>query len=595
MTHVALLLLVFQQTEAVVRPFYAQAWFWAILIIILFLYGFWRLTRFYSWLRKEHRSLELLRDKLNLLYEQQKTWSEEAGEAVLDSISEDSVQRRIVELAHTTRKRGAGFDAGVARELVDSEIARQTTAPRFVAGTLILFGLMGTLVGLSHTVGQLAIAAKVVRRNLDKSPPGQTKTNISSEEAVRNLLGPWEASMDNAATAFYASLTGVAGTVLFLLLLSGAQKRGAQFSGQVRSFVLTELSPFMALPETRQSFDRISSELGRHGESLRSLVERMAVEGEELERDSELAFTVLHKSDEREEKFLGKLETGIQKQQEAAAALQSFGRSMEALQQSCTQALELSRSTLDKFGDNLSGTQIQFAGLLQRAKEVLDAAVNTDRSAALVKSAGEQTRELQNLSVQMARLRDEYNQTQQTFRALKEGFEQHLQQKDAAAEALQQLPELAFWNSLDEKLGALPPAMANIQNGVADLSAASKDLSETLAGLSKPERNHTPLPEMYGNGHGDLKTLQVALVDAIEKGFNGRRPVVGDGVSSAPPGTVEDLQPMISLLKQSLDELLACNRSIHQIMDESHIFRSVGQRFRRFWRRMFGRKQEVAP
>jgi hypothetical protein len=194
----------------------------------------------------------------------------------------------------------------------------------------------------------------------------------------------------------------------------------------------------------------------------------------------------------------------------------------------------------------------------------------------------------------MARLRDEFNQTQQIFRALQEGFEQHLQQRDDSAAALNRLPELKFWDSLDERLGTLPPVMSNLQTGIADLSATSKEISGVLLNLNKPERGYPSSVGTLGNGHGDLKTLQVAVVEAIEKGFISRRPVVVDGVPSTPSESNEQLQATINLLQKSLDELLVCNRRIHQIMDESHIFRSAGQRFIRFWRRLFGRQKEVA-
>src|SRR5207247_1956403 len=129
MIHVAVLTAIFQQTAVPVstgapaRPFYAQAWFWAIVVTLVFTMGCWFLGRFYLWLRAESESLEQLRGNLGMLYEQRQFWSERANEVILEDVSQNSLQRRIVELAHTARKRGASFDAQLARELVESEIS----------------------------------------------------------------------------------------------------------------------------------------------------------------------------------------------------------------------------------------------------------------------------------------------------------------------------------------------------------------------------------------------------------------------------------------------------------------------------------------
>src|SRR5271165_2613294 len=76
--------------------FFAQVWFWVVVICSVFVVGLWLLTRFVLFLRSENRTFQILCENLDSFVKGHKTWNEEADGVLLDAISKDSLQGKIV-------------------------------------------------------------------------------------------------------------------------------------------------------------------------------------------------------------------------------------------------------------------------------------------------------------------------------------------------------------------------------------------------------------------------------------------------------------------------------------------------------------------
>jgi hypothetical protein len=574
------------------RLFFAQAWFWVCLISLVFAIGVWLLLRFRSFLAIENHALEAVQDKLDDLYQQNKSWNEEIENVLMEGMQGKSVAARAVGLAHKMRKRGFRLDAQEARNLADVEIHRRMAGPRYVAGSLILFGLMGTLVGLSYTVKQLAAAAQQVEANLGGAGgPNAAHARYSSEQAVRNLLVPWQNGMNNAAAAFFASLSGVFGTVVFLLILSSAQKKGLQFSTKFRTFVLIDLAPFMSPPEKQQSFERIAAELGQSSEILSKLGESISTQVEAVERDMHMAEIVLRNCDAREAKFLEEMRTATFIQRESADSLIDLAKSTKSLHESSTETLKLMKSALERFETESANANLKLNLVLKRAEEGYLEARNFYQQdpgfswSMLANGSHEQTEQLRAVVQQLEAMHDENSQVQQTFLAIREVFQQQLEQRDLSNAALNRLPEATFWALLLEQVSALPTAATRIEGGLQQLAGASALLQKIAeqqveVGTAKISRN------------GEIDALQGALVAAIEKGFGGnvRLETSRNGGQRA-SGDQDGLDQQT--IKHSLDEqlrlqneLLSYNQKIFFILSRTHVLKSLKQRFLDFWHRL---------
>ncbi len=583
------------------RPLWMQVWFWIGIIITAFLCGVGLLVRYWLFLRREEHSLARLEENLSALRRQGKRWDEKIDGVLLEEVHELSIQRKIVEMAHATRRQGAGLNPDAACDLLTSELHRKLSGARYVAGTLILLGLMGTLLGLSGTVKELALAAQSVGENLQgNSDPSSPKKKISSEAAVQELLRPWKNGMNNAASAFGASLSGVTTTVLFLLLLSFAQKQGSRFGTDVRTFVVTQLVPLMSIPEAKQSFAQMSAQLVKHGELLQALVSKMAFQAKAIEEDSSNAAVLLRSSDEREARFLEKLGEYTRTHQQSVEGLMLSARAALALQESSAETLQTTKVAIAGFEKEISSIHERFDRLLRLSIETYKQqqkfyqAGNDFSWGGLASNVRSQTEKLEEIRNELATGHDEYYQTQVAVRSLREIFEQRLSNEEFAVSALQRLPEPAFWTSLEEKLAILPFAAATFQENVAVLITAAKDLASAASMLNRPAVDRpVPVDSTWNGGKSDFSSLKVAMVEAIESGFRGSsQPIVQVKEPVEMIATTDDLQTSMVLLGQSLErqariqeELLAYNRRIYDILDRSYLLKTAWQRIRGVWRR----------
>lgn len=576
------------------RWFFAQAWFWACLIFLVFAVGVWLLMRFRSFLKSEGRELAAAQDKLNELYLQNKEWDEESGDLILDGVERRSLAARIVELAHKMRKRGFSLDAQETRNLVEGEIYRRMTGPRYVAGSLILFGLMGTLVGLSYTVKQLAAAAQQVEANLGGAGEANgAHPRYSSEQAVRNLLGPWQNGMNNAATAFFASLSGVSGTVLFLLMLSHTQKRALQLSSQFRTFMLADLAPFMAPPEKQQSFERIAAQLGQSSEMLRKLGESISAQVEAVGRDMHMAEIVLRNCDAREARFLEEMQGVSSIQRQSADRLIALAESSQGLHESSTEALKVFKSTLERFETESTSANVTLNLVLKRAEESYLQAKNFYQQdpgfswSELANGSRDQSEQLRQISDWLEEIRDENVQLQQSFAGIREVFQQQLEQRDLTNAALNRLPEESFWPLLKEQMSVLPSAAAKMEEGMQQLAGAVALLQKMLAEKEQAEARQAKV-----SGNGEVPALQSAVVAAAEKSATSRDQqfMAGNGKSSGENGVVdhEALRQFLAEQLQLQNEMLSYNRKIFLLLSRAHVFKSATRRFVDFW---FGQRR----
>lgn len=570
------------------RLFFAQAWFWVCLICLVFAIGLWLLVRFRSFLGREERALQSVQDRLEDFFQQNKGWDQQSESVLLQGVIRESLAARVVEIAHKLRKRGVSMDLHETRNLADSEVHRRMTGARYVAGSLILFGLMGTLVGLSYTVKQLAAAAQQVEANLGEAAAIKSShARYSSEQAVQNLLVPWQNGMNNAAAAFFASLSGVGGTVLFLFLLSFAQKKGALFNSRLNVFVLTDLIPFMSPPEKQQSFERIVAELSQSNRVLREMGQSIASQVDAAGRDLQMAEMVLRNCDAREAQFLEEMQRATSIQQEAAGKFIEVSESTKSLSASCADMLSLLRFALERFETESTNINVKLSLVMKRAEEGYLEARNFYREdpgfswSALADSSREQTNQLRSVVEQLEGIHGENSQTQQTFLGIREVFQQQLERGDLSDAALNRLPEESFWASLLEKVNALPSAVAKIE-------AMLQQLTDSALKQKRAEQEaETRLGTDFTNP--EIARFQGAVVAAIEKGLSGRfqRENSAHGGLHA---TGEPDRLGQHTIKEKLDEqlrlqneLLSYNRKMFLILSRTHALKSAKERFLDFW------------
>lgn len=109
-------------------------------------------------------------------------------------------------------KMGFPSDLANLREIALEKVENRIEWPKHVCNTLVLLGLMGTLIGLSYAINQIA---------------GGTANQIATSEIQIAVLK----GLDGAKTAFYTSLVGIGGMVLLSsLVISLSQALRAHLS-----------------------------------------------------------------------------------------------------------------------------------------------------------------------------------------------------------------------------------------------------------------------------------------------------------------------------------------------------------------------------
>ncbi len=138
------------------------------------------------------------------------------------------------------------------KDILYTKELEKTGLPRYLMGSFILLGLIGTVLGLSHSVVQMQ--------------PMLGKLNVTSDlSALANTLTE---TLKGMRTAFSATIAGILATVLmaFFSFLYGKYATG--FLVALENFTTVRLIPFFLVPTTEEAAIRFAESLSKSAEAL---------------------------------------------------------------------------------------------------------------------------------------------------------------------------------------------------------------------------------------------------------------------------------------------------------------------------------------
>lgn len=188
--------------------------------------------------------------------------------ATAAKLHEHSLARRRIFELRDCREGGQPIDQHVLATLAASELDRNIAFARWVAPSLVLLGLAGTLGGLSLAVG----AANTLLES------AQAGTLAGLKDAVTSTFG-------GITVAFSTTLWGVIWTFAVGLTLSVARREQSAFLEELERFTalhllnLFQTSPGLALAQAAQKLTAIERQLDS---SLREVIDQLHTRGQAL-------------------------------------------------------------------------------------------------------------------------------------------------------------------------------------------------------------------------------------------------------------------------------------------------------------------------
>lgn len=266
------------------------------------------------------------------------------------------------------------------RQIVDKEalsaIARSqleggllTQFVRYVAGTLIIIGLLGTFVGFGRIVVE-------VRDILASIPTDASVSEVM--ESIRTALGQMDDALSGLTIAFATSVAGVLGTLIVGLACLGIDVAQTCVLRNLESVTLVKLMPLFssgveaAIVRVTETLEQRSDTLAKHLVRFTSVIE------EGIRTVNERIESVVNKTMEEERQFVAELKEIRRAVAETAVGIASaLDASSKTFADSVERARTEATGTVDEIGHRLTelNTALEGAGALF-TKHVGGAAVN---------------------------------------------------------------------------------------------------------------------------------------------------------------------------------------------------------------------------
>jgi len=300
----------FWSRDQLVHFFMARAWINGIILALAVIALFLSLAELFSLLAQSRR-LEALIDDLGT------NPPRDTIERSITDLKHGLVKNRCDRVMHAVDQTGVqATEAAAAVSDADVEMAEVRGAVvRYIIGTMVFLGLIGTFWGLLITVSG-------VREVLDTLDPRQAQDAAAFAAQLKSSIGGLLGGM---STAFSTSLFGLAGTVVLGFVDVQVRQARARFLAELDTFVVSLLLP--AVLPTRGPID-VEQHVLTTGEPVGGRLYHLASQetlGENLRRLAEV-ISAQGATDEKLTEALveirGVLETLKEQQNETKEALQ---------------------------------------------------------------------------------------------------------------------------------------------------------------------------------------------------------------------------------------------------------------------------------
>lgn len=154
------------------------------------------------------RALNALRDNVNDVAERADLSIDETIDCLRNKVPEKTLVYERISYLGTKAKMGFPADLDNLREMAQEKVENRIEWPKHICNTLVLLGLMGTLVGLSFAISEISRSIAVDSHNV-------ATTSVDFGQLQAAVLG----GLSGAKTAFYTSLAGIGGMVFLSFLV----------------------------------------------------------------------------------------------------------------------------------------------------------------------------------------------------------------------------------------------------------------------------------------------------------------------------------------------------------------------------------------
>ena len=341
----------FWSKEQLVHFFMARAWINGIILALAIIALFLCLTELFS-LLAQGRRLEALIGALGT------TPSRETLESSITDLKSGLVRNRCDRIMQAVDQTGVqAAEVAVAVSDADVEMAEVRGAVvRYIIGTMVFLGLIGTFWGLLITVSG-------VREVLDTLDPRQAQDAAAFATQLKSSIGGLLGGM---STAFSTSLFGLAGTVVLGFVDVQTRQARARFLAELDAFVDSFLVPALVSPRgaigVEQRLLTTEEPVGGRlyhlasqetlGENLRRLAEVISNQGATDEKITDTLVElrgVLETLKEQQNETREALQFGNQMRQGLLERVDHLGRHMERM----IKETRLGREGLDDVGKAL--------------------------------------------------------------------------------------------------------------------------------------------------------------------------------------------------------------------------------------------------
>lgn len=231
--------------------------------IILAVYGFG------VWLWHKQRKL-LLAERTDLETLQSNLVNRPAGvqiEPLLGLENIVGIVRKRVDALVEVRERNGRLDNDALSQVSESQLTHGNGLIRYIAGSLILMGLFGTLIGLIFAVSGLSQAISIVNVEMNDL------TRLA--DSFREIAGQIKGTLSGMKTAFVASLLGVGTTIVLSFMLTWLTQAQERFLSELEETIARRLVPHYfpqeqtqnlgqftrAMQETRKLLDLVANKI----------------------------------------------------------------------------------------------------------------------------------------------------------------------------------------------------------------------------------------------------------------------------------------------------------------------------------------------
>jgi len=146
------------------------------------------------------RALNALRDNVKAVAKRADLSIDEIIDCLREKVPEKTLVYERISYLGTKAKMGFPADLDNLREMAQEKVENRIEWPKHICNTLVLLGLMGTLVGLSFAISEI--------------------NNVATASSdFRQLQDAVVSSLSGAKTAFYTSLTGIGGMVFLSFMV----------------------------------------------------------------------------------------------------------------------------------------------------------------------------------------------------------------------------------------------------------------------------------------------------------------------------------------------------------------------------------------